>query len=88
MAIDKQQVLDVIGQHGTPDQLVQAAQILPDQVDPAQLAQHAQQIGVDPLLLNALDPGLDPESVVDQATEGDLGQAESLLSRILGVFGG
>lgn len=88
MAIDKQQVLDLIGQNGTPDQLAQAAQILPDQVDPTQLAQYAEQIGVDPQLLGTLDSGLEPASVIDQATEGDLGQAEGLLSRILGLFGG
>jgi len=88
MAVDKQQILDVIGQHGTPDQLAQAAQALPQQVDPAQLAQYAEQIGVDPQLLSSLQGGVDPGSIIDQATGGDLGQAEGLLSKLLGLFGG
>ena len=87
MAIDKQQVLELIRQSGTADQVANATQILPDQVDPTQLAQYAQQIGVDPQLLGTLEPGFDPASVIDQATGGDLGQAEGLLSRILGLFG-
>ena len=87
MTIDKQQVLDLIGQHGTPDHLAQAVQVLPDQVDPARLAEYAQQIGVDPQVLNTLQSGVDPASIIEQVTGGDIGRAEGLLSRLMGLFG-
>ena len=87
MMLAKQQVLDLIGQQGTPDQLSRAAQILPDQVDPTQFAGYAEQIGVDPQLLSGLESGLDPASVIDDVVGGELGQAEGLVSRVLSLLG-
>lgn len=86
MLIDRQQVLDVLVQYGTPDQLAQASQLLPPQVEPTQLASIVQQIGIDPGILSGLT-GLDMASIA-QAASGDLGGAEGLLGKLRSLFGG
>jgi hypothetical protein len=47
MQIDKSQILDLIRQHGQPDQAAQAEQELPDQVDTDQHAGLLSKYGID-----------------------------------------
>jgi hypothetical protein len=48
MQIPKEQILDALRDHGKDDQVDQARQELPDQVDPEQHADLLQKFGLDP----------------------------------------
>ena len=48
MQIPKEQILDLLRQQGKDDQVGQADQELPDQVDPEQHAGLLQKFGIDP----------------------------------------
>jgi hypothetical protein len=48
MEIPKDQILDLIKQHGASDKVGEAEQQLPDQVDPEQHADLLQKFGIDP----------------------------------------
>jgi hypothetical protein len=48
MLFDKQTIIDYISRYVGPDQALQAAQVLPDQVDHEQLRDLLTQYGVDP----------------------------------------
>lgn len=86
MLVDKQQLLDLIAQQGSPEQLALAQVQLPAQVDVTQYAGMLQGFGLDPQSVAGLvSGGADAGGLVDQVTGGDAG---GILSRIMSLFGG